>query len=196
MVAAITHAHPDVFAMNILLLYGTTEGHTRKIAQFVFQRLEHADHAVKMVEAMMLPASLDPAAYDAVIIAASVHVGHYQPRVVDFVRKHHVALNKMKSAFISVSLAAAGQDDDDVQGIARCVEAFSRDTGWTPTQLHHAAGAFRFTQYDFFKTWAMKYIAWHKNVRVVAGQDLELTDWPALGQFIDSFAPQNATAKV
>jgi menaquinone-dependent protoporphyrinogen oxidase len=178
--------------MNILLLYGTTEGHTRKIAQFIAQRLDNAGHTVKMVEAMLLPAGLDPGAYDASIVAASVHVGHYQPRVVDFARKHHAALNAKPAAFISVSLAAAGQDDDDVQGIARCAEAFARDTGWTPTQVHHVAGAFRFTQYDFFKTWAMKYIAWRKNVRVVAGQDLELTDWQELGRFIDGFAPKVA----
>jgi menaquinone-dependent protoporphyrinogen oxidase len=179
--------------MNILLLYGTTEGHTRKIAQYVAQRLDNVGHDVKTVEAIMLPASLEPGAYDVVIVAASVHVGHYQPRVVDFARKHHATLNAMTAAFISVSLAAAGQDDDDVQGVAQCVDAFSRATGWTPMHVHHAAGAFRFTQYDFFKTWAMKYIAWRKNVRVVAGQDLELTDWQALGRFIDDLAPSQMT---
>ena len=81
----------------------------------------------------------------------------------------------MPSAFISVSLAAAGQDDDDVQGIARCVEAFARETGWNPKHVNHAEGAFRFA-------------------RVVAGQDLELTDWQALEQFIDGVAPR-AVAK-
>ena len=105
-------------------------------------------------------------------------------------RKHHAALHAMPSAFISVSLAAAGQDDDDVQGIARCVEAFARETGWNPKHVNHAEGAFRFAQCDFLKTWATKYIVWRKNVRVVAGQDLELTDWQALEQFIDGVAPR------
>ena len=54
------------------------------------------------------------------------------------------------------------------------------DTGWTPGQILHVAGAFRFTEYDFFKGWVMRLIAKEKKVEVDPHRDLELTDWPAL----------------
>jgi menaquinone-dependent protoporphyrinogen oxidase len=92
----------------------------------------------------------------------------------------------MYSAFVSVSLSAAGRDEDDIQGLAACVAEFQRSTGWTPQCVHHVAGAFRYTQYDFFKRWAMKYIAWRKGAPTDASQDYELTDWDDLGQFADN----------
>jgi menaquinone-dependent protoporphyrinogen oxidase len=52
--------------------------------------------------------------------------------------------------------------------------------------VHHAAGAFRYTQYDFFKRWAVKYIALRKGGPMDTSQDWELTDWNALRAFADS----------
>lgn len=171
--------------MNILIVYGTTEGQTRKIARFMSDRLRDRGETVTLIEALEVPPDLDPQAYDAVIVAASLHVGQYQAPVVEFAGKHHAALNTMKSAFVSVSLAAAGKDEDDLQGLARCVAQFQQQTGWTRQTLHHAAGAFRYTQYDFLKRWALKYIAWRKGQPTDAGKDYELTDWEALGRFVD-----------
>ena len=130
------------------------------------------------MNAIDAPEDLDPTEFDAVIIAASLHTGHYQAAVEHFVRQHHHQLNAMLSVFVSVSLAAAGQDEDDVQGLARCVEELQRSTSWTPRRIHHAAGAFRYTQYDFFKRWAMKYIAWRKGGPTDTSQDYELPTGP------------------
>ncbi|MGZ8407278.1 MAG: flavodoxin domain-containing protein, partial [Caulobacteraceae bacterium] len=62
------------------------------------------------------------------------------------------------------------------------------ETGWKPAAVHHVAGAFRFTQYDFFKRMMMKKIAREKGVNVDAKHDLELTDWDDLVRFVDGFA--------
>lgn len=173
--------------MTILILYGTTEGQTRKIVGFMADRLESAGHAVTVIEGIDAPRDLDPRRFDAAIVAASLHLGRYQTSVEDFTERHAAALNDMRTAFVSVSLAAAGDDEDDVQGLAQCVADFHRRTGWTPSVVHHAAGAFRYTQYDFFKRWALKYIAWRKGGPTDISRDYELTDWNALGQFLDGF---------
>jgi menaquinone-dependent protoporphyrinogen oxidase len=173
--------------MTTLILYGTTEGQTRKIVGFMVDRLESAGHAVTVVEAIDAPGDLDLRRFGAVIVAASLHLGRYQTAVEDFVHNHAATLNSVRTAFVSVSLAAAGDDEDDVQGLAQCVADFHRRTGWTPSVLHHAAGAFRYTQYDFFKRWALKYIAWRKGGPTDTSRDYELTDWNALGRFLDGF---------
>lgn len=173
--------------MNILIVYGTTEGQTRKIVEFMRDRLRDRGEIVTLIEALDAPSDLDPHTYDAAIVAASLHAGQYQAAVVEFAGKHHTVLNAMKSAFVSVSLSAAGKDEDDLQGLARCVAQFQQQTGWTRQTLHHAAGAFRFTQYDFLKRWALKYIAWRKGQPTDARKDYELTDWEALGRFVDEF---------
>lgn len=173
--------------MNCLILYGTTEGQTRKIATFLRDHMARAGHTATLVDAVEVPPDLDPRRFDRVLVAASVHIGRYQAAVEDWAHRHAAALSGTGAAFISVSLAAAGTDQDDVKGLAQCVEEFKRRTGWSPATVHHVAGAFRYTQYDFFKRWALKYIAWRKGAPTDTTQDYELTDWAALERFADGF---------
>jgi menaquinone-dependent protoporphyrinogen oxidase len=174
--------------MTCLILYGTTEGHTRKIATFMRDRLSAAGHVVTLVDAVEAPADLDPLRFDRVIVAASVHTGRYQAAVEDWVHRHAAALADAGAVFVSVSLSAAGHDEDDARALAQCTDEFERRTEWIPAEVHHAAGAFRYTQYDFFKQWALKYIAWRRGAPTDATQDYELTDWHALEQFADAVA--------
>jgi len=64
--------------MKILLLYGTTEGQTRKIAEFVAKRLRDIGDTVTLVDATGDTTLVDLRAHDAAIVAASLHVGQYQ----------------------------------------------------------------------------------------------------------------------
>ncbi|MCX7341635.1 MAG: protoporphyrinogen oxidase [Hyphomicrobiales bacterium] len=173
--------------MNILILFGSTEGQTRKIAMFVRDRLEGAGHKVRLLEASV-DIDVDVAMFDRVIIAASLHAGDYQPAVVAFATAHHALLNRMDAAFLSVSLSAAGKDKEDVDGLASCVTRFAADTGWHPARIEHVAGAFRFTRYDLMKRWALRYIAWKKGQSTDTSRDHELTDWDALAQFAVAIA--------
>ena len=182
-------------SMKLLLVYGTTEGQTQKIAQFVASHLTQQGHQAKVVNAIdATAASDDPREFDAVIIAASLHAGRYQSSIIHFVSKYLAAINARPNAFLSVSLAAASDDDDDVQGLKRCVSHFTHQTGWTPQLIHHVAGAFRFTAYDFLKRWAMKYIAYRKGGPTDTSLDHELTDWPDVARFVDEFCSRIETA--
>jgi menaquinone-dependent protoporphyrinogen oxidase len=174
--------------MEFLLVYGTTEGQTRKVAGFVAEQLAQRGHRTEVVNAIdEAAATVDPRGFDAVILAASVHAGHYQSAIVHFVSKNRSAIEARPNAFISVSLAAAGEDEDDAQGLELCVAAFTQQTGWTPRTIHHVAGAFRYTAYDFLKRWAMKYIAHRKGGPTDTSRDHELTDWEDLARFVSGF---------
>ncbi len=179
---------------RVLVLYGTTEGQTRKIAGFVADRLRASDREVSLIDAAAVPEGLDPAAFDVVIVAASVHVGSYQSAVVHFVRTHVAAIAAKPNAFLSVSLAAMAPDGSDRQGLEDCVAKFCHATGWTPQRVEHVAGAFLYTQHDFFKRLAMKYIARSKGGPTDTSRDFEYTDWDALGRFADAFGGRTSAA--
>jgi menaquinone-dependent protoporphyrinogen oxidase len=182
--------------MRFLVLYGTTEGQTRKVSEFVSDRLKAVGHDANLVDASDAASSdIKLREFDGVLVAASVHVGRYQSSVQEYVRSRYQTLNGIRTAFLSVSLSAASKDPDDVKGIAECVRQFTTDTLWKPGEIHHVAGAFRFTQYDFFKRWGMKLIAYQKGVSTDVSHDQELTDWMALARIVDEFVAKVAKVK-
>jgi menaquinone-dependent protoporphyrinogen oxidase len=180
--------------MKVLIVYGTTEGQTHKVCRFIADRLAERAHQALVVNAIEPTRVADPSDVDAVIIAASVHAGHYQSTVVHYVREHLAAIDERPNAFLSVSLAAAGDDDEDIEGLKKCVADFTHKTGWTPRCVQHVAGAFRYTKYDFLKRWAMKYIAYRKGGPTDTSRDYELTNWDDLTSFVETFvkSPPNA----
>lgn len=181
--------------MKFLLIYGTTEGQTGKISRFVADRLGQEGHQTLVLNATEPTLAVDPRDFDAVIIAASVHAGRYQSTVIHYVREHLVAISARPNAFLSVSLAAAGNDEDDIEGLKQCIAEFTHKTGWTPHRVHHVAGAFRYTTYDFLKRWAMKYIAYRQGAPTDTTRDYELTDWDDLTRFVDSFVKSAASSR-
>ena len=73
--------------MRVLIVFGTTEGHTRGLAEFMAARLAAGGHEVAVRDAAREDGGPpDPARFDAAIVAASLHAGHYQGEVARFAR--------------------------------------------------------------------------------------------------------------
>lgn len=176
--------------MNVLLVYGTSEGQTGKVARFVAERLRQRGHRVLTANAAESGFIPEPGTFDAVLIAASVHAGRYQRSVVEFARGHAAALRAKPNAFLSISLSAAGTDPGDRAGLEQCIADFIRDTGWRPARIHHVAGALRYRAYGLITRWLMRRIAARRRGPTDTRHDHELTDWAELGQFIDAFSAQ------
>jgi menaquinone-dependent protoporphyrinogen oxidase len=134
----------------------------------------------------------EPRTSDVAFLAASLHVGRYQTALVEFARAHHETLNAMASDFISVSLSAAGENPDDWEGLEQCVARLFNETRWKPKPIHHAAGAIRYSQYDFFKRLALKFIAARRGQHTVTSRDYDLTDYDALTAFVMDFVRREA----
>lgn len=180
--------------MKILIIYGTTEGQTAKVAEFVASRLRFAGDEVTVADAAK--ADVEVRQYHAAIVAASIHVGMYQKPVVEFVRTHAEWLKRTPSAFLSVSLSAVSSDEEEAKSLQTITENFKAYTGWTNAEIHHVGGAIRFQEYDFFRRWLMRAIAWEKGLKVTHGQDVELTNWSALGATVDTLRTRFAAGRV
>lgn len=173
--------------MKILICYASTEGQTRKICRFCADQLFAAGHTVELLS-VSEAGDLHLPPFDAAILAGSVHVGRLQKELEAFAALHAPVLNRMPTLLLQVSLAAAGDDPDEQADLARIADAFCKAAGWTPGAIHQVAGAFRFTEYDFFKSWAMRWIAAQKGQTVDPHADREYTDWPALAVIVQSWA--------
>ncbi len=172
--------------MYLLIAYATTDGQTRKIARFAADRLVTQAHSVELLNVEDAE-GLDLARFDAVILAGSLHAGGFQKALAGFATASRAQLGLMPSLFLAVSLSAAGTDADDWAGLRKCLADFETATGWTPGRVEHVAGAFRFSEYDFFRAWAMRRIADQKGEAVEPGKDKEYTDWAAFGATLDAW---------
>lgn len=181
--------------MRVLIVFGTTEGHTRELCQFAASRLRDAGRTVAVEEAGARTDEAKVAAYDAVILAGSLHAGRFQAALVHFAAAHRDALDAKPNAFISVSLAAAGENLEDWEGLEVCLARFEHETGWTPKSLHHAAGAIRYSQYDFFKRLAIRHIAARRGHNTLTSHDYDLTDYDALTRFVLGFVEEAGVAR-
>ncbi len=180
--------------MKILIVYATTEGQTERIAQFMLDCLTGLGHSVALMPAASARA-VAISSYDGVIVAGSVHAGRYQKALRKWVRATAKELSVHPTLFVSVSLCAAGDDVEDWRGLEDCVARFVEATGWTPTRVEHVAGAFRFSEYDFFRTWAMRWIAAQKGQEIAPGEDREYTDWEALRALVGEWTETLAAGK-
>lgn len=180
---------------SLLIIYGTTEGQTRKIAGRMAEMAREFGHEADMADATEVDEAADRfpdlRAADAVVIAASVHQGVYQSAVLHFIKTHWALLASKSTAFVSVSLAAAGEDEEDRLDAQSYIDKMVGETGWQPDRTLSVAGAFRYTEYDFLKRWVLKMIASHKGAPTDTSRDWEFTDWAALDRFIGDFLAEH-----
>lgn len=174
---------------KILIVYGSTEGHTAKITARMAAAMRTAGHTADLRDARDLRGAPVPEGYDGVVVAGSVHAGEHQSSVREFARRNAARLAAMPAAFVSVSLSAAEQDDDARHDTHAMVERFIAETGWHPARVECVAGALVYTQYNFFTRHLMKLIVKRGGrAELDTTRDYDFTDWPRVEAFGRDFA--------
>jgi menaquinone-dependent protoporphyrinogen oxidase len=169
---------------KVFIPYGTTEGQTAKIAEYIADVIRHHGHESEPVDIKQSPDRV-PEGYDGVIVGASIHMGKHDKRVVEFVQKNRDTLERLPSAFFSVSLAAHG-DTEEAEGY---VEQLEEETAWRPAKVGLFGGALPYTHYGFVKRHMMKRIAQDKpgNLGTDTSRDYVYTEWDGVTRFAEDF---------
>jgi menaquinone-dependent protoporphyrinogen oxidase len=178
---------------RILVLFGTTEGQTAKIAGAIGVTLRNCGATVDVLEAGTAPA--DPEDYSGVIVAASVHASGYQRPVRRWVHAHARALDARPTAFVSVCLGVLQTDPKVQQEVADIPRRFVARAGWHPTVIKVVAGALPYTHYKWLTRWLMKRIVAKAGGDTDTSRDYEYTDWVDLRAFAREFARTVLDAK-
>ena len=171
---------------HVLVLYGTTEGHSAKVADAVADTLR--GEGLKVDVGDVTGKAPDAESYDGAVIVASVHAGEYRAEVLDWTRRHARALNALPTAFVSVSLGEV-QDDPKVRQELQAIRArFLEKTGWKPATTLPIAGALMYSRYSLLTRLMMKRIAAQAGGDSDTDRDYDYTDWKALARFTRRFA--------
>ncbi|HET9978477.1 MAG TPA: flavodoxin domain-containing protein [Burkholderiaceae bacterium] len=177
----------------ILVAFATTEGQTRKVAEFIAERLRIRGHRVDLVDVATPGAQQVSAAYQAAFIGGSVHQRRHQGALLDFVKSNLAWLAAMPVALFSVSLAMVTGEMDDRREAQRVADAFIEASGLRPRVTRCVAGALKYTRYGDFKRLVMRMIARQRGRSTDTSQDHEYTDWDDVEAFVDEFLAHAAS---
>jgi menaquinone-dependent protoporphyrinogen oxidase len=171
--------------VSILIVYGTSEGQTAKIAGRIAAVARGRGYRVDLVDGASPPRALSVAGYDAAIVGSSVHAGRHAAAIRAFIAARLDELARLPSAFFSVSLTAASPRAADREQAEALARQFLRDVGWRPARVATFAGALPYTRFGWLKRRLMRLIVARAGGDTDTSRDYEYTDWAAVERFAE-----------
>lgn len=183
---------PEAKSGSVLLLYSTTDGHTRRIIEVIGKELETLGLIVKVADlaADSVPA---PAAYQAVLIGASIRYGKFRPVVASYAAKHAEQLNQKLSAFVAVNLTARKAEKRSPETNAY-TRKFLESTPWRPGVIEVVPGALRYPRYRLFDRLMIQLIMKMTGGETDPSKEIDYTDWERVAAFGREWGEQIARA--
>jgi menaquinone-dependent protoporphyrinogen oxidase len=172
---------------SVLVHYATTHGHTEKIATALGEALGGEGVDVSLVRASD-DTGPDPAEFDGVIVAGSLHAGKHQAELARWATDHSEALDGRPTLFVSVSLTAAEDEPEAQEATQRCIQEFIEETGWRPGRTAAVAGALQYREYDVFVRTLMRLKMKQGGHPTDSSHDYDYTDWDAVERLGRDFA--------
>ncbi|MGE0526597.1 MAG: flavodoxin domain-containing protein [Bdellovibrionales bacterium] len=172
---------------KVAIVYSSKYGQTEKIAGFIGEYLTKM--GVSAIEYALSEDSdqlLDPA-IDGIILGAPVYAGLFPRALVNWTVKNRPKLERLPSAFFSVSLNVADSKPEARLADDDLLRLFLRDTKWCPQFVASLAGALKYTKYNCLIRRVMRKIAKSAQGPTNTDQDFELTNWKEVESFVESF---------
>lgn len=164
---------------RILLLCWSGYGQTRRICERIQTLVNARGH---VVDVAALDSGADLAAYDAVVIGASIRHGKHDPSVLAFIRRHQPLLASKPSGFFSVSLVAR-KPAKNTPATNPYMKAFLAGSPWQPRLLGVFGGELDYQRYGPFDRAAIRFIMWLTKGPRDPHTKVEFTDWAEVERF-------------
>ncbi len=166
---------------RVLLAYSTTDGHTPRICERLREVIEQQGHAATVVPLSQADA-LDLAAFDAVVIGASIRYGKHQPEVSQFIARHQALLESKANAFFTVNIVARKPNKNRPENNPYLIK-FLRTISWKPKLLGVFAGKLDYPRYRFIDRQMIRFIMLITKGPTDPSVVVEFTDWQAVEEF-------------
>ncbi|MCU0939599.1 MAG: menaquinone-dependent protoporphyrinogen IX dehydrogenase [Burkholderiaceae bacterium] len=165
---------------RILLVYSTVYGLSRKVCETLQASLIRQGEQAQCEPLIDCP--VDPAAFDAIVVGASIRHGKHNPAVMEFVRKHQATLEAKPSAFFSVSLIARKPKRNTPQ-TNPYLKAFVAKSPWKPKLLAVFAGELDYSRYGPIDKHMMRFVMWINRGPTDFATKTQFTNWEDVERF-------------
>lgn len=166
---------------NILIVYSTTDGHTKEICLRLQAVIEREQHRVSLVS-IKESADLDLCPFDKIVIGASIRYGKHSPLVTGFIKRNEQLLDAKLNAFFSVNVVARKPEKSRPE-TNPYLQKYLRQISWRPKQLAVFAGKIDYPSYGFFDRLIIRFIMWMTRGPTQSNAVIDFTDWEKVDEF-------------
>jgi len=171
---------------SVIIAYSTVDGHTQHICERIAGAVRKKGHDVEMA-AIDDGGAVDLAAYDKIVIGASIRYGKHRPQVTALIKKYQATLENKPSAFFSVNVVAR-KPEKNTPETNPYLQKFLKKITWQPQNLGVFAGKIDYPRYSFMDRLAIRFIMWMTKGPTDPTAVVEFTDWNKVDEFADLVA--------
>jgi menaquinone-dependent protoporphyrinogen oxidase len=165
---------------RILIIYSTTDGHTRKICQRLCQVVEQ-QHQVTLIS-IDDESNVDLESFDKIILGASIRYGKHHKKVYEFIIRNEQLLDSKPNAFFSVNVVARKPEKNQPE-TNPYLRKFLKQISWQPKELAVFAGKIDYKQYSFLDRQIIRLIMWITKGPTDPETVVEFTNWKQVETF-------------
>lgn len=165
---------------NILIVYSSTDGQTKKICDFIANICK--EHKKNVHITNINNPDFNIIDYDKVVIASSIRYGKHDPKIIDIIEKNAKLIGGKKNAFISVNLVAR-KEDKNTPTTNPYLKTFLSNTIWEPNLIGLFPGVLNYKIYSFWDSLMIKLIMLSTGGPTSSKTNIEYTDWNKVADF-------------
>lgn len=166
---------------SIVILYSTTDGHTRKICQYLQQVIEKQINRVELIS-INNELEIDLNSFDKIVIGASIRYGKHSPLVYKFIKENLPVLESKPGALFSVNVVARKPEKCEPETNPYLLK-FLGQIAWRPNKLAVFAGKLNYQKYKFWDRLAIRLIMRMTKGPTDPNTNIEFTNWSKVKDF-------------
>ena len=166
---------------NIIIIYSTTDGHTREICSRLQKITKENNNEVTLIP-IEQTSEVDLNKFSKIVIGASIRYGKHSKKVYEFINKNQQILDKKPNAFFSVNVVARKPDKNQPE-TNPYLKKFLSQISWKPKELAVFAGKIDYQKYKSLDRFMIRMIMWITKGPTDPKTSIEFTDWNQVNNF-------------
>jgi len=167
--------------VKILIVYSSTDGHTKEICLRLQQIVESQNNQVTLIS-VNDGSTIDLNSFDKIIIGASIRYGKHSKKVYEFINKNLQILESKANAFFSVNVVARKSKKNKPE-TNPYLQKFLKQILWNPKELAVFAGKIEYQKYRFWDRFMIRLIMRMTKGPTDPKTNIEFTNWDQVENF-------------
>ena len=165
---------------HTLIIYSSTDGHTKTICERILNYLNNKTE----IKIMSLDEAIkfDLSTFNQIIIGASIRYGKHSKKLYKFISLNKNLLDQKQSIFFSVNVVAR-KSEKNTPETNPYIKKFLKISNWKPKKIGVFAGRVDYPSYGFFDKYVIKFIMFLTDGPTDTSQSYEFTDWSKVDEF-------------